>query len=109
MERVVSGKQRPRRKFTAEQKAEAVRLVRETGSISQVARDLDLTVSALRSWVKQAEIDDGQGSAGELTSAEKDELRRLRRENRVLQQERDFLKKAAVGSDDRRNTTRGVV
>jgi transposase len=108
-ERAVSEKRRPRRKFTAEQKAEAVRLVRETGSICQVARDLDLTASALRSWVRQAEIDAGTGPSGEFTSAEKEELRRLRRENRVLQQERDFLKKAAVGSDDRRNTTRGVV
>jgi transposase len=79
----VSEKRRPRRKFTAEQKAEAVRLVRETGSICQVARDLDLTASALRNWVRQAEIDAGTGPSGEFTSAEKEELRRLRRENRV--------------------------
>ena len=80
-ERAVSEKRRPRRKFTAEQKAEAVRLVRETGSICQVARDLDLTASALRNWVMQAEIDVGTGPSGEFTSAEKEELRRLRREN----------------------------
>lgn len=87
---------RSRRKFTAEQKAAAVRLVRETGSISQVARDLDLTESALRNWVKQAEIDEGSGPAGALSSEEKEELRRLRAENRRLQMERDFLKKAAA-------------
>jgi len=61
-----------------------------------VARDLDLTESALRAWVKQAEIDAGHGPEGELSINEKDELRRLRRENRVLEQERDFLKKAAA-------------
>lgn len=87
---------RSRRKFTAEQKAAAVRLVRETGSISQVARDLDLTGSALRNWVRQAEIDEGKGSAGALTSEEKEELRRLRADVRRLVMERDFLKKAAA-------------
>ena len=95
-ERAVSEKRRPRREFTAEQKAEAVRLVRETGHLCQVARDLDLTESALRAWVKQAEIDAGRGADGELSTDEKAELRRLRRENRILQQERDFLKKAAA-------------
>ena len=87
---------RKRRKFTAEQKADAVRLVREVGSIAQVARDLDLTDSALRQWVKQATIDEGNGPEGALTTEEKEELRRLRRENRTLKEERDFLKKAAT-------------
>tara|TARA_R110002072_G_C7605492_1_gene504507 strand:+ start:58 stop:363 length:306 start_codon:yes stop_codon:yes gene_type:complete len=87
---------RKRRKFTAEQKADAVRLVREVGSIAQVARDLDLTDSALRQWVKQARIDEGNGPEGALTTEEKEELRRLRREVHVLKQERDFLKKAAT-------------
>lgn len=87
---------RPRRKFTAEQKAEAVRLVREVGSIGQVAKDLDLTESALRNWVKQAEIDEGQGPEDALTTEEKEELRKLRREVRTLRMERDFLKKAAA-------------
>jgi transposase len=86
---------RKRRKFTAEQKADAVRLVREVGSIPQVARDLDLSQSSLRYWVKQAEIDKGQGPDDALTTEEKEELRRLRRENRTLKMERDFLKKAA--------------
>ena len=87
---------RKRRKFTTEQKADAVRLVREVGSIPQVARDLDLTETALRHWVRQAEIDEGGGPEDALTSEEKEELRRLRRENRTLKMERDFLKKAAA-------------
>ena len=87
---------RKRRKFTAEQKADAVRLVRETGNVAKVARDLDLTESALRNWVKQADIDEGRGPEGALTSEEREELRRLRRENRTLEMEREFLKKAAA-------------
>jgi transposase len=87
---------RKRRKFTPEQKADAVRLVRETGELCQAARDLDLTESSLRHWVRQADIDAGRGRSGELTSDEREELRRLRRENRTLEMERDFLKKAAA-------------
>ena len=87
---------RKRRKFTAEQKADAVRLVRDVGSVAQVARDLDLTPTAVSRWVKQAEIDEGDGPAGALTTEEQEELRHLRRENRTLKMERDFLKKAAV-------------
>lgn len=87
---------RKRRAYTREQKADAVRMVRETGNLAQVARDLDLTESALRHWVKQADIDEGHGPEGALTSEEREELRRLRRENRTLQMERDFLKKAAA-------------
>ena len=87
---------RERRKYTREQKADAVLLVREVGSLAQVARDLELTESALRNWVKQADIDGGSGPEGALTTEERDELRRLRRENRTLEMERDFLKKAAA-------------
>lgn len=87
---------RPRRKYTPEQRAEAVRLVKEVGNLTQVARDLDLSRSALVRWVQQAEIDAGQGPEGALTTEEKEELRRLRRENRTLRMERDFLKKAAA-------------
>jgi transposase len=87
---------RTRRRFTAEQKADAVRLVREVGGVAQVARDLDLTETSLRNWVKQAGIDEGKGPEGALTTEEKEEIRRLRRENRTLRMERDFLKKAAV-------------
>ena len=88
---------RARRSFTQEQKAEAVRLVRETGNIAQVARDLDLTRSALKGWVRQAERDAGERpSGGALTSEERAELGRLRREVKTLRMERDFLKKAAA-------------
>ena len=88
---------RKRRKFTDEFKAEAVRLVRETEkSVGQIARDLDLTESAVRAWVKQAEIDAGRGAAGALTTAEREELTRLRRENKQLQLEREILKKATA-------------
>ena len=87
---------RKRRHFTPEQKADAVRLVREVGSVGRVAKDLDLTETALRHWVKQADVDEGQGPEGALTTEEKEELRRLRRENRTLKMERDFLKKAAT-------------
>lgn len=87
---------RERRKFTDEQKTEAVKLVRDVGSISQVAKDLDLTESALRNWVRQAGIDAGSGPEGALTTEEKEELRRLRREVKTLRMERDFLIKAAA-------------
>ena len=87
---------RNRRKFTAEQKADAVRMVRKVGNLAQVARDLDLTETSLRNWVKQADIDEGRGPEGALTSEEREELWRLRREKRTLEMERDFLKKAAA-------------
>ena len=87
---------RKRRKFTAEQKVDAVRMVRDVGSIAQVARDLDLTETSLRSWVRQADIDQGKGPKDALTTEEKEEIRKLRREVRTLKMERDFLKKAAA-------------
>jgi len=88
---------RKRRKFTDEFKSETVRLVQAGGkSIASVARDLDLTESAVRKWVKQAEIDAGRGPVGALTTAEREELERLRRENRRLQMEREILKKATA-------------
>jgi len=87
---------RKRRSFTPEEKADAVRLAREVGSIGRVARDLDLTETCLRRWVQQADIDQGKGAEGALTTDELAELRRLRRENRILKMERDFAKKAAA-------------
>ena len=89
---------RKRRKFTAEQKADAVRLAREVGSIPQVARDLDLTESALRHWENQADIDEGHGPEGALTTEQKAEIRRLRREGLTLKMERDFLRKPRPSS-----------
>lgn len=86
---------RPRRSFSRQFKAEVVDLVRQPGNTpASVARDLDLTESAVRGWVQQAEIDvvDRDG----LTSAEREELFRLRKENRVLREERDILKRATA-------------
>ncbi len=89
-------KRRKRRRFTAEFKAETVRLVEESGKpVSTIARDLDLTETSVRNWVSQARIDAGKGK-GELTTQERDELRRLRKENRVLKMEREILKKATA-------------
>ena len=88
---------RKRRAFTREFKAQAVRLVRESGkSVPTVARELDLTETALRSWVRQAAIDAGRGAPGALTTEEREELARLRRETRILRMEREILKKAAA-------------
>lgn len=88
---------RKRRTFTAEFKAEAVRLT-EVGdrSIAQVATDLDLTETALRDWVRKAAIEAGNGPPGALTAAERDELVKLRRENKQLLMDREILKAAAT-------------
>lgn len=88
---------RKRRKFTPEQKAQAVRIVRESGKpICQVAKELDVAESSLGRWVQQAAVDEQKDPDGPLTSDERAELARVRRENLVLRQERDFLKKAAA-------------
>ena len=84
---------RERRKFTAEFKAEAVRLVEVGGkSIPQVAKELDLTESALRNWVEQARAE----QQGGLTADERAELVRLRRDVKRLEMEREILKKATA-------------
>ena len=87
---------RKRRAYTAEQKREAVRLVKSVGNLAQVSRDLDIHPNVLRKWVRQAEVDAGGGPGGALTSEEKRELQQLRRDNKRLRMERDFLKKAAA-------------
>ena len=88
---------RKRRAFTEQFKADAVRLVKASDrGVGQVAKELDLTETALREWVKRAAVDAGDGPAGELTTAEREELARLRRENRRLLMEREILKKAAA-------------
>jgi transposase len=84
---------RKRRTFTTEFKAQTVRLIRESGkSVGAVARELDLAETAVRRWVQQAEVDAGRGNPGALTTEEREELGRLRRENRTLRMERDILK-----------------
>lgn len=83
--------------YPPEFRAEAVELVRTSGkSIPQVAQELGVSEQGLRGWVKQAEIDAGRGQPGDVTTDERAELRRLRRENQVLRQEREILKKAAA-------------
>ncbi len=87
------GKTRP--PYPAEFKEEAVRLARSGSKpVSELARDLGVSYESLRHWIRQSEIDSGSGQG--LTSDEREELRRLRRENRVLQQEREILRKAAA-------------
>jgi transposase len=90
-------KRRPRREFTSDFKSEAVRLCRVGDrTVRQVAKDLDLTETALREWVRRADIEVGAGPPGALTSDERAELVRLRSENKRLQMEREVLKKAAA-------------
>ena len=87
---------RARRQFTDEFKAGAVRLVLDEGkTVGQVARELDLTPSALGGWVKHARADRDGGKSG-LTSDERAELVRLRKELRVAKMERDILGKAVA-------------
>ena len=91
----MGNQRRPRRSFSDEFKAEVVELVRQPGNtMGGVARDLDLTETAVRAWVRQADIDDGPRDG--LTSGERDELVRLRRQVRVLREERDILKRATA-------------
>ena len=87
---------RKRRNYTPEQKADAVRMVHEVGNLAKVARDLELTETALRKWVKQARIDTKDDPGGALTSDERKEMQRLRREVKTLRMEREILKKATA-------------
>ena len=86
---------RTRPPYPAAFRAEAVQLVRGGGrSLAQAAKDLGIHHETRRAWVKQADIDGGRRDG--LTTEERAELARLRRENRVLQEEREILKKAAA-------------
>jgi transposase len=95
METMERKKPRPRRSFTPEFKAEIVEHCRRGDrSIGQVARDYDLTETAVRSWVTQAEIDAGERSG--LTTEERKELAQLRHENRQLRLDNETLKRATA-------------
>ena len=88
---------RKRRKFTAEYKAEVVKLVNASGkSVGQVAKELELTETSVRAWVRRSEVDAKRDPNGPLTTDERAEVVRLRRELRTVTMERDFLKKAAA-------------
>ena len=89
---------RRRRKFTNEFKAETVKLILESGkTVAEVARELDLSESSVRNWVKQAEIDSGGGPPGALTTAEREELRAAAASgSRRSEMEREILKKATA-------------
>ena len=96
MESMGKKKPRPRRSFTSEFKAEIVELCqRGDRSVGQVAKDFDLTETAVREWLRQAERDAGTGDGG-LTTSEKEELARLRRENRRLREDVEILKRATA-------------
>jgi transposase len=83
-------------RYPEEFKSEAVQLARSSPekSIRQLAYELGISAQTLRNWIKQAEIDRGEREG--LTTEEREELRRLRRENRILREEREILKKAAA-------------
>ena len=90
-------KPRRRRSFTPEFKAEIVDLCqRGDRSVGLVAKDFDLTETAVREWVKQAERDTGTRTDGGLTSTEQQELAQLRRENRRLREDVEILKRATA-------------
>ncbi len=84
---------RKRRAFTPEFKAETVRLCKVGDrTIRQVATDLDLTETALRGWVRRADVDAGSGASGALATEERDELKELRKRVKRLEMEREILK-----------------
>jgi transposase len=97
METMERKQPRARRSFTPEFKAEIVELCqRGDRSIGQVARDFDLTETAVREWVRQAKQRDAGAGDGGLTSAERQELSALRRENRRLREDVEILKRATA-------------
>ena len=81
--------------YPPEYRRRVVELARAGRSIRELARDLEASANSIRKWIKQAALDEGLRSDG-LTTSEREELNRLRRENRVLREEREILSKAAA-------------
>src|ERR1700674_4929659 len=81
--------------YAPEYRRRLIELARAGRSIDQLAREFEPSANTIRKWVKQAAVDEGLRSDG-LTTAEREELNRLRRENRVLREEREILAKAAA-------------
>jgi transposase len=95
VEEKTRARRRPRRSFTPAFKAEVVALARQgERPVPAICREMDLSETAVRRWVEQAAVDAGEHDG--LTTEEREELRRLRRENRILRDERDILKRAAT-------------
>ena len=96
METMAKKQPRPRRSFTPEFKAEVVELVRQPGNTAgSVARDLNLSETAVRAWARQADLDQGRRSDG-LTGEQLSEMAQLRKELREAREERDILKRAVA-------------
>ena len=91
----MSGKSNMSKRYTAEFKRDAIALVQSSPhrNVTEIARELGVSPEGLRGWVKQAKVDRGEGPAGALTSAEREELVRLRRKDREQQQTIEILKK----------------
>ncbi|GJF34434.1 transposase [Kitasatospora sp. NE20-6] len=95
MESMGKKKPRPLRSFTPEFKAEIVELCRRGDrSVGQVTKGFDLTETAVRDWIRQSEVDAGERDG--LTSNEREELARLRQENRRLREDVDILRRATA-------------
>jgi transposase len=85
------------KRYTAEYKRDAIALVDSTGrTVTEVARELGVSPESLRNWYRQAKADQGEGRPGELTTAEREELRRLRKQNAEQAKTIEVLRKAAV-------------
>ncbi len=83
------------RRYAPEYRRQMVELVRTGRTAQELSREFECSAQAIRNWVRQADLDEGRREDG-LTTAERDELRRLRRENLQLREEREILKKAAA-------------
>jgi transposase len=86
---------RSRPPYPPEFRRQMIELVRAGRDPGQLAKEFEPSAQAIRNWVQQADVDEGRREDG-LTSAENEELRRLRRENRQLREEREILAKAAA-------------